>query len=299
MPGRRRSSFRFGDLAEDLGILLLKGIAAVAEVSRSEDVGLDAIATLLRRDDDGNSYAEDSFVVQLKSESESSIQYQDHELVWLLGQKQPMFIGRVSLKESRISLYPTLFVNHAVLALHATAVTIQFGPSELPPFYFGQKWGPWRAEGEDGATAWLGSPLLQWTSSDLVSRDWSMETYKILARFLKLARHELELISFGQCSVLDWHTNNLESITTKPGAMKGGADELVAVANRCVPGLEALMLRALPVPSDVDDRLMAALLALAEALKEKGVTIDPGNSFWKFFHALKKQSGESPVTGPN
>ncbi|NLS91164.1 MAG: hypothetical protein GXX96_03150 [Planctomycetaceae bacterium] len=46
MPGRRRSSFRSGDLAEHLGLLLLKGIAAVAEVARPEDVGLDAIATL-------------------------------------------------------------------------------------------------------------------------------------------------------------------------------------------------------------------------------------------------------------
>jgi len=70
MPGRLRTSFRSGNLAEDLGLLLLKGIAAVADVPRTEDVGLDAIATLLRRASDGNCYAEDGFVVQLKSYSE-------------------------------------------------------------------------------------------------------------------------------------------------------------------------------------------------------------------------------------
>lgn len=119
MPGRLRTSFRSGNLAEHLGLLLLKGIAAVAEVARPEDVGLDAIATLLRQDADGNCYAEDSFLVQLKSDSATAIEYKDHELDWLLGQSQPMFIGLVSRAESQISLYPTLFVNHAVLSLHA------------------------------------------------------------------------------------------------------------------------------------------------------------------------------------
>src|SRR5436305_14802175 len=88
MPGRLRTSFRSGNLAEHLGLLLLKGIAAVADVPRTEDIGLDAVATLLRRDADGNCYAEDGFVVQLKSYSETSIEYRHHELTWLLGQSQ-------------------------------------------------------------------------------------------------------------------------------------------------------------------------------------------------------------------
>src|SRR5436190_24236421 len=104
MPGRIRSSFRAGNLAEHLGLLLLKGIAAVADVPRPEDVGLDAIATLLRPDDDDNYYADDSFVVQLKSASATSIKYKGHELQWLIGQSQPMFIGLVSLADSEISL---------------------------------------------------------------------------------------------------------------------------------------------------------------------------------------------------
>jgi len=52
---------------------MLNGIAAVADVPRPEGVGLDAVATLLRRDEDGDCYAEDSFVVQLKSDSETSM----------------------------------------------------------------------------------------------------------------------------------------------------------------------------------------------------------------------------------
>jgi len=67
MAGRLLGDCRSGNLAEHFGLLLLKGIATVAEVPRTEDVGLDTIASLHRRDNDGNCYAEDSFVVQLKS----------------------------------------------------------------------------------------------------------------------------------------------------------------------------------------------------------------------------------------
>lgn len=132
MPGRRRSNFRSGDLSEHLGLLLLKGIAAVADVPRQEDFGLDAVATLLRRDEDGNCYAEDGFAVQLKSDSETSLEYRDHELAWLLGQSQPMFVGLVSRRVARISLYPTLYVHQAVLALHSKQVMIRFDKSAVP-----------------------------------------------------------------------------------------------------------------------------------------------------------------------
>src|SRR6266446_5061058 len=120
MAGRLRTTFRSGNLAEDLGLLLLKGVAAVADVPRPEDIGFDAIATLLRRDADGNSYAEDSFFVQLKAVSESTLEYRGHELTWFLGQSQPFFIGRVSLADAKLSLYPTFLINHASKALHAT-----------------------------------------------------------------------------------------------------------------------------------------------------------------------------------
>ena len=127
-----RTNSRSGNLTEDLGLLLLKGIAAIADVPRTEDIGLDAVARLLRHDPDGNSYAEDGFVVQLKSDSETSIEYRDQQLSWFLAQSQPMFIGLVSRKHARIALYPTLYVNHAVLALHSEQITMRFGKSECP-----------------------------------------------------------------------------------------------------------------------------------------------------------------------
>jgi len=75
--------------------------------------------------------------------------------------------------------------------------------------------------------------------------------------------------------------------------MKRGADELAAVANRCVPCLEAMIFRSLPLPSEGDDQLMDALLAVATALKKHGVKIESSDFFEKVFHARKKQRGGS------
>ncbi len=108
-----------------------------------------------------------------------------------------MFIGRVSLANSQIALYQTLFVNQAVLSLHTQKVTIRFGASDLPPFFHGQKWLPWKGESDDSATVWLGEPLLQWKLSDLDDASWAKRTYEILKRFLAVARREMDILSFA------------------------------------------------------------------------------------------------------
>ena len=50
MPGSRGRNFRGGDLAEGLGLELLRPFAFIAPVPRPEDVGIDAVATLIRRE---------------------------------------------------------------------------------------------------------------------------------------------------------------------------------------------------------------------------------------------------------
>jgi hypothetical protein len=290
MPGRLQRDFRFGNLAEHLGVLLLKGIAAVADVPRPEDVGLDAIATLLRPDDDDNYYAEDSFVVQLKSASATSIKYEGHELQWLIGQSQPMFIGLVSLAESTISLYPTIHVNHAVLAMHAQWVTVKFGVSDIPAFFRGQKWSPWKGEDNHGATVWLGDPLLSWTLADIVQTNWINNTYSTLKRFLTLARREIGLLALGQCSVLDWSTNDSDSITSQSGMMKGRPDDLDSIARQCAPCLHALMLRAMTSSDNAANALMMSLVTMADSLRKMGADVDPENLFGKFFFAVQSRN---------
>jgi hypothetical protein len=281
MVARLRGSFRSGNLAENLGSLLLKGIAAVADVPRPEDVGFDAVASLLRRDSDGNLYAEDSFFVQLKAFSQETLTYQGFRLTWLLQQSLPMFIGRVSLKDSRIALYPTVYVNHAVLALHAEQVTVRFGPSSMPPFLQGQEWSPWAGEGDHSATVWLGPPLLEWSLGHMTDRPWLAEAYELMKRFLAIARREYELLSFGQGSVLLWATNDKDSIRSSSAFAKSHPDNFEALAERCKPGLEALRDLAFAMPEDRGTPMLSSLVHLVASMRALGADIDPSNFFAK------------------
>jgi hypothetical protein len=219
-------------MAEALGVLLLKGIAAVADVPRTEDVGLDAVASLLRYDGDGNCYAEDTFVVQLKAESVTEIDYHDFALDWFLGQEQPMFIGRVSVARSRIALYASVHVKQAVLSLHARRVTVRFGCSGIPPLFAGSRHAAWFGGENHSANVWLGEPILEWSIAELTDRSWQERTYAILKHFLRLARRERELLAYGQFTTLDWSTNDLRSIKSGSVTMKGGPSDLKGVAER-------------------------------------------------------------------
>lgn len=267
MPGRLRTSFRSGNLTEDLGLLLLKGIAAIADVPRAEDVGLDAVATLLRRDTDGNCYAEDGFVVQLKSASAMSLEYRDHELSWFLGQSQPMFIGLVSKKDASIALYSTLYANQACLALHARRITILFGKSESAY--------PWAGGAEGSATVWLGPPVLSWALAEMDKPAWSAATYTTLKRFLGIARREFALLSLGQSSKLEWSTNDEQSIQSPHvSMMKGCPDGIQALADKCIPGVSALLLHAMSLPDGRGDPLTISLIGVVENLRDLNVNVD-------------------------
>lgn len=284
MVGRLRTSFRFGNLAEDLGLLLLKGIATVADVPRTEDVGLDAIANLLRFDSDGNCYAEDSFGVQLKAISESKVEYTGHALDWLLAQEQPLFIGRVSLDDGSIALHTMLHVNQAVLAWHAKKLTIRFGTS--PHGY------PWAGEsGTESANVWLGEPVMRWTLQDLKQTDWSESAYRIMKRFLGIAKREYELVSFGQWTQIRWQTNDLDSIRSEFYAMKGGPDDLTTIAEKCKPVITALLMHGTSLPEESRNQLMIPLIAVVAALKDLGVDVDPSDMFTKMFFAISQQPG--------
>jgi hypothetical protein len=126
MAGKRQRSFRGGDLSEELGLFLLKGFAAVATVSRTEDIGIDAIAILLRPSVDNMLIAEDTFYVQFKSKSQKYVTYQDHEVRWLEKLKLPFFIGRVDKVNSLIDLYTTHRLSQVLLEGQYSKIILLF-----------------------------------------------------------------------------------------------------------------------------------------------------------------------------
>ena len=150
MAGRRDANLRSGDLAEDVGNLLLKQLAFVVPVPRAEDFGIDAVATLVRRD--GRFlYAEDSFLVQYKAASKADVSYKDHEIDWLFDLQLPLFLAWVDRARFRIRLYSV--TQHTLncmpyrrFGLHST---VRFVPDERGV----------RAEADNSLIVGLGQPL--------------------------------------------------------------------------------------------------------------------------------------------
>ena len=112
MTGERQlyRDFRSGHLNESLGVQLLRNLAAVASIPQSEDVGVDALATLLRPEEK-LFYPETSFYVQFKSESRKPLSYKGHEVEWLRNLQLPFVVGVVRKRDSRLSLIPGTELN--------------------------------------------------------------------------------------------------------------------------------------------------------------------------------------------
>ena len=136
---------------------------------------------------------------------------------------------------------------------------------------------------------WLGEPILRWTLADLSDDAWGTRSYELLKKFLAVAQREIELLSFGQCSVLGWKTNDIESIRSQSGLMKGHPGDLRSLADRSAPCLHSIMLHAMSMRDESGQPLMASLLALAAALRDIGADIDPDNLFGKLFVALQRR----------
>lgn len=105
MPAVRGKNLRSGDVVEQLGLLLLQNLALVAPVPRTEDVGVDAVVTLLEDLDSYRLVATNSFFVQIKSDSVKEISYKEEQVNWLFGLELPFFIASVNKANSSLNLF--------------------------------------------------------------------------------------------------------------------------------------------------------------------------------------------------
>jgi hypothetical protein len=269
MVARLLRNPRRGNLAEDLGVHLLRGIATVAEVLRQEDVGLDAVCNLLRLADDGMYYAEDAFYVQLKAVSVNQIEYDELGVTWLCNQTLPIFIGRVSMTDSSISLYSTIHVRQALFSWSATRAVLHV---ESPPV---QQQSPWRGAGEDRVDVWLGDPVAEWTAKEIGDCVTDSKVYPVLKRFLEIERQTSEFLRFGQISNVSWRTNDADSMASELALIKGSTGDFVALLERCRPALQSLLLNIPMREADDERRLAVPLVALVAGLRQLGALDDP------------------------
>jgi hypothetical protein len=225
MPGTRDGNLRSGHLAEDLGVLLLRRIAAVAQVRHQDDVGIDAICTMLVADA-GNKrrlMAKETCCVQLKSASERKVTYRVDQLRWLGALELPFFFGSIDQETGTISIYT---LNGAVQQAHLGPFV---SPAEPMTFHLENHPGPPGPSNPFGNT-YLGPPALQWS---IRSTDAELdEVVAVFRAWCAALQVNIRLQSMDACEFLRWQTN-------KPpisgGAMHSSAQTLHALAAIRVP----------------------------------------------------------------
>ena len=200
MPGKTDTNLRAGALAEGVGREILRRFSAVATVPREEDVGVDAMCTLLRRD--GRAlFAEDSFGVQFKSASVREIRYEGHEARWLRKLDVPFLMGSVDLAASTLQLYST--ENAHARYVHPRAefdlVLCLDAPGRQP---IANRCGlydlGWEHAGPAGAArCWLGTPLLRCSFTEAASPGFAEHAYQRLKPWLEFSAESRRLRSYG------------------------------------------------------------------------------------------------------
>lgn len=273
MPGSRNRNFRCGDLAEGLGLELLRPFAFVAPVPRTEDIGIDAVATLIRRDG-RKLYAEDSFLVQVKAASVKKITYSGGDLKWLRSLVLPLFIMSVNLKSTTIELYTTNWACGHPNFSDLQTITMHLNKKRQ------------KHDGQE-MDVWLGPPVLQWSPLKAVEDAFQKTAYEVLKKWVTLETWNVALRAIGMSQQMQWETNLPPSVTGvsvmhKPNTFK---DELQKIK----PYIE----RLIPLAHD-NEELQNGLELIAKFMQENGVDPDPHGILKAFAKIRQEKSAQQP-----
>jgi len=224
----------------------------VAEIPQTEDVGFDAVATILRND--GTLLiAENSFCVQFKARSVREIPYDRAAYDWLRALELPLLIGSVDAATQELALFTTHNAVCRVDADHYDNVTLRLD-------------SPSRAK-DRALHEWLGDPILCWTHRDMQSDDFRRNAYRVLAAWIRAEQlhHPLRLIKTMQ--LVKWNTN--EPPVGAGTMLTGHADDLQRDVDAAAPYLMKLGTHFLTLKSATPEAI--AFLLLAHWLESQGV----------------------------
>ena len=286
MAGRRNRRFRRGDLNEELGLLLLREIAAVAEVPRPEDFGIDAVATLLRRV--GNDlFAEASFYVQLKSESVKEVVFEGDDVRWLRNLKLPLFFGIVSKRTGSLSLHPCHRLSQILLEMDYQRIVVTLGDSHKE-----------EAEGERRIR--LGDPILRWSTEQIDTIEFHDRAFSLLEEFLRIEQRNIDFRASRWFQQAIWVTN--ESVKPAAVSVMGNADPDVSLRpalQDMIPGLFAVQAHALMKANE--DTAISACRELVSYMREHGIDPDPRDVFLRMVEGLRglSEKQSTSVSNPN
>lgn len=252
MPGRLGGNLRSGHRAEGIGIELLRGVGAVAEVRQSEDIGWDGVVTLLRTAG-ALLYAEGSFFVQVKATSERTIRYVDEQYEWARNLELPLFLASVDAPKGAVTLYA------ATQALCRTDATCYRGVElHLDPVV---------GTNGDILTTWLGPPVLSWTLADTYDPVFKERAYGVLRAWLHLSSRNARLRDINWMTVVRWTDGEIPTTGGQMG--QSHPSELKRDMEAALPYLLKLATHRFAAKDLIDADLGMALLF--EWLEQNGL----------------------------
>jgi len=259
-----------GDWSEELGMVLLKSLAAVAPVPRQEDFGVDAVATLLRYDKKcGCVYAEQSFYVQFKSESVEHLSYQGQELEWLRNLQLPFFVGQVRRRDSKLRLFAGHRLRQSFLR-DFTELIVKLQDDGGVGLRF---------EGKLCEVS-LGEPILSFDMEKACDDTFVDRVYQVMRDYLLLEQQNINARPVRFVRPIEWKTNRKAWSDSQAAFLPKASpkDDLYNACEYLVPGLQVISLYA----DAYDDRPLkkklhslkahlSAILTTPEPLDETGI----------------------------
>ncbi len=226
MPGRMDDNLRHGNNTENLGLHLLRAVGAVAPVPRDQDIGIDAIVTLLKRDDGRRLVSGSTVFVQLKSASVRRLVFQQEDLEWLNRLELPYFVGSVDSANASLSLYTI----HSVMCLLGP----DLGEAELcldlesrcvnPPIKSKEEFEEWLALDARSikTKVYLGPPVLAWNLNDSNDSDFLSDANDVLESWVKISQETRLLATMGETLAVNWKTGGLPEDSGSIGSYQAG-----------------------------------------------------------------------------
>lgn len=237
MPAKRSKNFRSGDLAEELGLYIMRNLALVAPISRTEDVGIDAVVTLLEDYDKNNSIATDSFFLQIKSANEENITYKPDEVKWLFDLELPFFIARVDRAQQKLCLYCCHRLSEAFLgnSNRRENLTIVFEEYDRNDFFI------------DSNVVPVGPPVFRVSLTDCLLNEKRKQFIKLCKLHVAEEKLNLRTRNIGFINNLEWKEGSAIQHSSIPlkYSPKGNAERANDINNYGKPYLHSMIGEAL------------------------------------------------------
>lgn len=259
MPGKQDANLRSGHLAEAIALDYLRPFAFVAPSPNPEDIGFDAVATLIR-EDGRRLYAEESFLVQVKSRTFTSEAYSGSQLNWLRELELPFFFLRANLLTSRFELFS--IVNGTRHPNFRDQSSIKFIADK----------SPLKLERESMEVG-LGDPILTWGPEEAFDSGFRQLAYRILKEWISREREAIAKRSLGMSHRMTWETNQIPTQDSAYTIMARG-DELPEILEKLKVAYQRLSMHAWNLDGENDD-LLVGLFTILQFMRRHGVDPDP------------------------